>query len=156
MSGSANKLLFLAPLTHLWVYWLVMTSGMSSDSGNPGSFSSTKDACRGLLWWSGGKNPSCNAGDAGLTPGLRTKYPHAAERQSPDATILCAANEKTLPKATRFHVPQRRPGIAKRGGNACQSSASHTMASWMLVSEATVLAPITTPSSEHVFPPMAP
>ena len=64
-----------------------------------------------------------------MTPGLRTKYPHAAERQSPDATILCPANEKTLPKATRFHVPQRRPDIAKRGENACQSSASHTVAS---------------------------
>ena len=32
------------------------------------------------------KNPSCNAGDAGSTPGLGTKIPHATKQLSPRAT----------------------------------------------------------------------
>ena len=32
------------------------------------------------------KNPSCNAGDAGLIPGQGTKIPHAAGQRSPHAT----------------------------------------------------------------------
>ena len=31
------------------------------------------------------KNPSCNAGDAGLIPGRGTKIPHAAGQLSPHA-----------------------------------------------------------------------
>ena len=36
-------------------------------------------------WWSRVKNPPCNIGDAGLTPGQGTKTPQAAEQLGPQA-----------------------------------------------------------------------
>ena len=60
------------------------------------------------------KNPSSNAGDAGLIPGQGTKIPHAAGQLSPRATTieLTHLNERvrmpqtTEPTCPGAHAPQ--------------------------------------------------
>ena len=44
--------------------------------------------CKDFLGGSVLKNPPCNAGDAGSSPGRGTKIPHAVEQISPCARLL--------------------------------------------------------------------
>ena len=53
----------------------------------------------GLPWWSMVKNPSCNAGHAGLIPGWGTRIPHASGQLSPRAAT-------TEPTRSGAHTPQ--------------------------------------------------
>ena len=61
------------------------------------------------------KNPSCNAGDASLIPGQRTKIPHAAGQLSPHATTTelmrsgtCMPQLERSPHTTTREKPVRR------------------------------------------------
>ena len=65
------------------------------------------------------KNPSCNAGDAGLIPGWGTKIPHAVGQRSLRATTLSSGTttgeplncaEKVPDEARKIlRVPQLKP-----------------------------------------------
>ena len=54
------------------------------------------------------KNPSSNAGDAGLIPGQGTKIPHAAGQLSLRATTIEPANSGARTPQRRACVPQQK------------------------------------------------
>ena len=59
------------------------------------------------------KNPSSNAGYAGLIPGPGTKIPHATGQLSPRALEPMRCNESSCMLQGRSLVPQLRPDVAK-------------------------------------------